>query len=327
MLDHEKQIYEYEQAIVQLKQQNEKNDGWAEEEVIRLEKKLVELKEKVYKNLSPWQRVTICRDPKRPRSVGYLANVCEEFTEVFGDRLYRDDPAIIGGFAKIGGKKFVVIAQEKGFDTETRLKRNFGMPHPEGYRKALRLMKLAEKFHLPILTFVDTPGAYPGLAAEERGQGSAIATNLLEMASIEVPIIIVLIGEGCSGGALGIAIGDTVGMLEHSYYSVISPEGCASILWKDTKMNGRAAEMLKINAEELLERGIIDQIIKEPLGGAHHDPQIVYSKVKDFILQQEAKFCGISVVELLELRYQKFRKMGQFSREEIAQETSLIGKP
>lgn len=317
MLDHEKQIHEYEQAILQLRQQNEKNDGWVEEEVVRLEKKLTELKEKVYKNLSPWQRVMICRDPKRPRSVGYLASICEEFTEVFGDRLYRDDPAIIGGFAKIGGKKFVVIAQEKGFDTESRLKRNFGMPHPEGYRKALRLMKLAEKFNIPILSLIDTPGAYPGLAAEERGQGSAIATNLLEMASIEVPIIIVLIGEGCSGGALGIGVGDIVGMLEHSYYSVISPEGCASILWKDTKKSEKAAEMLKIHAEELFQSGVIDEIIKEPLGGAHHDPNTVYLRVKEFILDQEKKLCNVPVAELLEKRYQKFRKIGQITREEI----------
>lgn len=320
MLDHEKQIYEYEQAISQLKKQNEKEDVWTEEEIVRLEKKLTELKEKVYQNLTPWQRVQICRDPKRPRAVDYIEHLCDDFTELFGDRLYRDDPAIIGGLAHIGGKKFVVVAQEKGCDTESRLKRNFGMPHPEGYRKALRLMKLAEKFNLPVLSLVDTPGAYPGLSAEERGQGSAIATNLLEMAGIATPIIIVLIGEGCSGGALGIGLGDVIGMLEHSYYSVISPEGCASILWKDTKMSSRAAEMLKIHAEDLLEMEVIDEIIKEPLGGAHHDLGIIYSRVKDFILKQEERLKKLSSEKLLDERYQKFRKIGQFTREEIAKE-------
>ncbi len=320
MLDHEKPIHECEQAIANLRKEPD-----AQEEVAKLEQKLAELKEKIYQNLTPWQRVMICRDPRRPRSVGYVSAICEEFTEVFGDRLYRDDPAIIGGFAKIGGKKFVVIAQEKGFDTESRLKRNFGMPHPEGYRKALRLMKLAEKFQLPVLSLIDTPGAYPGLAAEERGQGSAIATNLLEMAALEVPVIVLLIGEGCSGGALGVGIGDVIAMLEHSYYSVISPEGCASILWKDTKMNAKAAEMLKIHAEELLERGIVDHVIKEPLGGAHNDLNLMYERVKQFVVEQEEKLKDYSSEELIEMRYQKFRKMGQFSREEITEEAILAG--
>ncbi|MBM3201529.1 MAG: acetyl-CoA carboxylase carboxyltransferase subunit alpha [Chlamydiae bacterium] len=273
--------------------------------------------------LTPWQRVMICRDPKRPRSVGYLAGVCEEFTEIFGDRLYRDDPAIIGGFASIGGKKFVVIAQEKGFDTESRLKRNFGMPHPEGYRKALRLMKLAEKFSLPILCLIDTPGAYPGLSAEERGQGSAIATNLLEMAALKVPIIALLIGEGCSGGALGIGVADVIGMLEHSYYSVISPEGCASILWKDTKMNARASEMLKIHAEELIKAGIVDEIIEEPEGGAHNDHELTYSRAKSFILEQHELLSKYNVSDLLEVRYQKFRRMGHLHSLPLREEVNI----
>jgi acetyl-CoA carboxylase carboxyl transferase subunit alpha len=255
--------------------------------------------------------------------VDYLAALCEEFTELFGDRLFRNDPAIIGGLARIGGKKFVIIAQEKGCDTESRLKRNFGMPHPEGYRKALRLMKLAEKFSLPVLCLIDTPGAYPGLAAEERGQGLAIATNLLEMADLKTPIIAVLIGEGCSGGALGIGVADVIGMLEHSYYSVISPEGCASILWKETKMSARAAEMLKIHAEELLAGGIIDEIIEEPLGGAHNDPTFIYSRVKQFILEQRKLLSKYSTADLLEMRYQKFRRMGQLKRESNLEHVSV----
>ena len=203
MLDHEKQIRDYERTIAQLKEQNKVNGIWTDEEIVKLENKLEKLKHQVYSHLTPWERVMICRHAQRPRSVDYIKNLCESFTEIFGDRLFRDDHSIVTGLAMIGGKKFVIIAQEKGCDTDSRLFRNFGMPHPEGYRKALRAMKLAEKFHLPVLSFLDTPGAYPGLTAEERGQGVAIATNLLEMARLKTPVIIVLIGEGCSGGALG----------------------------------------------------------------------------------------------------------------------------
>ena len=238
----------------------------------------------------------------------------DDFQELHGDRLYGDDGAIIGGVGYIEGEKCVIIGQEKGKDTESRLQRNFGMPHPEGYRKALRLMKFAEKFELPIVTLIDTAGAFPGLAAEERGQGSAIATNLLSMAQIRVPIICVLIGEGCSGGALGIGVGDVIGMLEHSYYSVISPEGCASILWKDAKMNAHAAEVLKIHAEDLIEFGIIDQIIKEPAGGAHLDTALTFNAVKQFITKQIKSLSGKATHELLENRYQKFRKMGEYTQ-------------
>lgn len=312
MLNREKQIHEYEKTLEQLKEQNKSNSIWTDDEILKLEKKLEELKAKVYSELSPWERVMICRHPERPHSMDIIKNLSEDFVEIFGDRLYRDDPAIITGFATIGGQKFVVIGQEKGCDTESRLYRNFGMPHPEGYRKALRVMKLAEAFHLPILSFIDTPGAFPGLAAEERGQGWAIATNLLEMSKLSTPVIIVLHGEGCSGGALGVGVGDVVGMLEHAYYSVISPEGCASILWKDSAKKETAAQALKMNAEDLLEMEIIDEIIDEPLGGAHYDPEAVYRSIKQFILDKWDLLKGISPEDLVEYRYQKFRKMGQY---------------
>jgi len=316
MLAHEKQILEYEKTIAQVKEQNKNNSLWSEDELNKLEKKLELLKKKVYSQLSPWERVAICRHPARPRAIDYIRNICENFTELFGDRLFRDDRAIITGLAKIGGVKFMVIAQEKGCDTESRLHRNFGMPYPEGYRKALRCMRLAAKFKLPVITLLDTPGAYPGLAAEERGQGWAIAHNLLEMSRLPTPIIVVLIGEGCSGGALGVGIGDSIAMLEHSYYSVISPEGCASILWKDAGKNSVAATALKMHAEDLLKMGIIDKMIKEPLGGAHHDPKMVYDNMKRYIAEQWNILKSIPLDILIEQRYQKFRGMGKFAVED-----------
>jgi len=315
MLDHEKQISDYKKTIAQLKEQNKVNGIWSDDEIVKIEKKLEVLKEQVYSQLTPWERVTICRHPERPRSIDYIKNICESFTEIFGDRLFRDDHSVVAGLGVIGGEKFIIIAQEKGCDTESRLYRNFGMPHPEGYRKALRIMKLAEKFNLPVLSLIDTPGAYPGLSAEERGQGSAIARNLMEMANLSTPIIIVLIGEGCSGGALGMGVGDVIGILEHAYYSVISPEGCASILWRDASKNKEAAATLRMQAEDLLEFGIVDEIIKEPQGGAHHDPQLVYKGVENFILKQSKILKNLSQELLLERRYQKFRKMGAYEVE------------
>ena len=310
MLDHEKQVCDYEQTIARLKEQDKINGIWTDEEIVKLENKLEQLKTKVYSQLSPWERVNICRHPDRPRSIDYIQNLCENFTEVFGDRQFSDDRSIISGMGTIAGKKFVIIAQEKGCDTESRLYRNFGMPHPEGYKKALRIMKLAAKFDLPVLSLLDTPGAYPGLAAEERGQGWAIANNLREMSQLPTPVIIVLIGEGCSGGALGMGVGDVIGMLEHSYYSVISPEGCASILWHDAAKNEEAAKMLKMQAEDLVKLGVVDTTIDEPQGGAHHSPNIVYENVKTFILKQREILKALSKQELLEKRYQKFRKIG-----------------
>lgn len=314
ILPHEKQIYEYEKTIEHLKKQSQKN-ALFKNEISKLEEKLEKLKEKVYSELTPWERVTICRHPARPHSLYYIQTMCEEFAELSGDRLYANDQAIICGLASIGGIRCAIIAQEKGNDTESRMLRNFGMIHPEGFRKALRVMQLAEKFSLPIISLVDTPGAFPGLEAEERGQGWAIAHNLREMSRLKTPIIVVVIGEGCSGGALGIGVGDVSGMLEHAYYSVISPEGCASILWKDSSKNIESASSLKLNAENLLELKIIDTIIKEPLGGAHHAPEMASANVKKFILEQWQILKRIPIPLLLEQRYSKFRKIGQFAYE------------
>ena len=316
VLEHEKQIVEFEKTIANFKEQNKKTPISTEAEISKLERKLGELKKKVYSDLTPWQRVAISRHPSRPKALDFINNICTEFTELSGDRLFRDDRAVICGLATIQGIKFMVIAQEKGSDTESRLEHNFGMMHPEGYRKALRCMRLAEKFHLPILSLLDTPGAYPGLSAEERGQGGAIAQNLLEMSRLKTPIFALLIGEGCSGGALGIGVADVVGMLEHAYYSVISPEGCASILWKDPSKNEEAAQALKMHAESLQEFGIIDEVVKEPLGGAHHDPEVVYRNVQNFCLQQWKLYKSVSPRTLIEQRYQKFRSLGKFRLEE-----------
>lgn len=311
MLPHEKQIQEYTKTIEHLKKQNQDNPLF-NSEIRRLEQKLEKLKQKVYSELTPWERVSICRHKNRPHTIHYIQNICDSFSELAGDRLYKDDRAIVGGLAKIGDMKCVLIGQEKGHDTESRVHHNFGYLNPEGFRKALRLMQLAEKFRLPIVSLLDTPGAYPGLEAEERGQAWAIANNLREMSRLKTPMIILIIGEGCSGGALGMGVGDVVAMLEHAYYSVISPEGCASILWKDSSKNVEAAEALKLNSEYLLELGIIDAIINEPLGGAHHAPEVVYSNVKKFLIEQWNILKLIPSDLLIEQRYLKFRKMGQF---------------
>lgn len=311
ILPHEKQIQEYIKTIERLKKQSQDNPIF-KVEVRKLEQKLEKLKQKVYSELNPWERILICRHPARPHALDFLKNISESFVELSGDRCFRDDHSMVGGLASIGGIKCVVIGQEKGHDTESRVYRNFGMLNPEGFRKALRLMRLAEKFHLPIISFLDTPGAYPGLEAEERGQGWAIAHNLREMIRLTTPIIVIIIGEGCSGGALGMGIGDVIGMLEHAYYSVISPEGCASILWKDSSKNVEAASTLKLNAENLVELRVVDSIIPEPLGGAHHDPQQAYQNVKQFILEQWNVLRRIPESLLLEQRYLKFRQMGQY---------------
>ncbi len=312
ILPHEKQIQEYIKTIEHLKKQSQDNPIF-KAEIRKLEQKLDKLKQQVYSELTPWQRILICRHPGRPHAIDFFKHMCERFVELSGDRLFREDHAMIGGLAQIGGVKCVVIGQEKGHDTESRVHHNFGMLNPEGFRKALRLMRLAEKFRLPIVSFLDTPGAYPGLEAEERGQGWAIAHNLREMMRIQTPIIVIVIGEGCSGGALGMGVGDVVGMLEHAYYSVISPEGCASILWKDAGKNVEAASALKLNAENLLDLKIIDTIIPEPLGGAHHDPQQTYDNVKQFILDQLNILRRVPEPLLLEQRYLKFRQMGQYT--------------
>jgi len=310
ILPHEKQIYEYIKTIEHLKKQNQRNPLF-NSEITKLEQKLESLKQKVYSELTPWQRISICRHASRPHALDYIKNISSSFQELCGDRSFADDQSVVGGLAQIGEMKCVVIGQEKGFDTESRIHHNFGMLNPEGFRKAMRLMKLAEKFQLPVISLIDTPGANPRLEAEERGQGWAIAQNLRDMATLGTPIIVVVIGEGFSGGALGMAVGDVIGMLEHACYSVISPEGCASILWKDASKKAEAAAALKLNSENMLELQIVDAIINEPLGGAHHDPKIVYDNVKRFILEQWNILKMIPKEILLEQRYQKFRRMGQ----------------
>lgn len=319
VLPHEKPILEMQQTLQKLKDQNKDNPLWSQQELARMEKKLEVMKKTVYSQLKAWDRVSICRHPQRPHAIDYIQNLCEEFVEIFGDRTFQDDRAVVCGLGKIDGQKFILIGQEKGKDTESRLSRNFGMMHPEGYRKAMRCMRLAAKFQIPVVTLIDTPGAYPGLSAEERGQGWAIAQNLWEMARLPTPVIVVVIGEGCSGGALGIGVGDSIGMMEHAYYSVISPEGCSSILWKDAKKNAVAAEALKMQVEDLLGLGVVDRMISEPLGGAHLDPRAAFLSVKTFIKEQWELLKSVPIDLLLENRYQKFRKMGKF--ESIQHET------
>lgn len=314
VLPHEKQIMEYVKTIDQLKRQAKDSPSFLKD-IEKLEKKLEGLKKKVYSELSSWDRVLIARHPLRPHSTDYIRTITSDFFELHGDRTYKDDLSVVGGFCFLDDIPVMVIGQEKGSDTNDRVKRNFGMVSPEGFRKALRLMKLAESVHVPIITLLDTPGAYPGLEAEERGQGRVIAENLQAMFEIRVPIIALVIGEGCSGGALGMGVGDVVSMLEHSYYTVISPEGCASILWKDSSQKQQAAETLRLNAESLLELGIIDDIIKEPLGGAHNNLNETYQQVKQYLVDKMRVLLTMPVDFLLEKRYLKFRSMGILNEE------------
>jgi len=309
-LDFEKPIIELEKKIQELKSFTSGKKIDLSSEVKKLEEKLGQLKKDVYGKLSAWQRVQIARHPQRPYTLDYINMIMSDFIELHGDRSFGDDKAIITGFAKLNNQKIMVIGHQKGRDIKENLKRNFGCAHPEGYRKALRIMQLAQKFNLPIIIFIDTPGAYPGVGAEERGQAQAIALNLREMISIGVPIIAIIIGEGGSGGALGIGVADKICVLENAYYSVISPEGCAAILWKDSAKAPEAAEVLKLTASDLLERGIIDEIIPEPLGGAHRDPQKIAATIKDAINKNLKELKAISSEELLKLRYKKFRNMG-----------------
>lgn len=317
-LPHETELEETLKAIEHLKKQN-RDRPLFDNEIKRLERKLHQLKEEIYSNLTPWERITISRHPARPHTSDYIAHLTSKFTELSGDRHFANDNAIIGGLAQIDDEmKCVIIGQEKGKTTESRLHHNFGMTNPEGYRKSLRLMQLAERFHLPIVTLIDTSGANTTLGAEERGQGWAIAENLRAMSRLKTPIIVVIIGEGCSGGAIGIGIGDVIGILEHAYYSVISPEGCASILWKDKSRKEEAAASLCLNAEYLLKNGIVDAIIEEPLGGAHHNPQMAFEAVKTFIVEQWKMLKMIPPDILIEQRYNKFRRMGCWKTKEDA---------
>ena len=281
-------------------------------ELEKLERRLEKLKSEVFSNITDWQRAQLARHPKRPYCLDYIERICDSFEEIHGDRSFGDDAAIVGGLGWIGGKPLMIIGQQKGRDTKQKIIRNFGMPRPEGYRKALRFMKLAEKYRRPVLTLIDTPGAYPGLDAEERGQAEAIARNLLEMAKLEVPIVAVVLGEGGSGGALALGVADRVLMMEYAIYSVISPEGCASILWKDAAMAPRAAEALKLTAPHLRDMGIIDSIIQEPMGGAQMDWDGAAANLKKAVLEAFAGLEGMAAEAMVEARYQKFAHMGSF---------------
>lgn len=309
-LDFEKPIVELEKKIQDLRRFISDKKIDLSSEVKRLEDKLEHLKKDTYNNLSAWQRVQLARHPLRPYTLDYISLIMTDFIELHGDRLFSDDKAIVCGLAKLDKQKIMVIGHQKGRDTKENLKRNFGCAHPEGYRKALRVMQLAEEFNLPVVVFIDTPGAYPGIGAEERGQSQAIALNLREMVSIATPIVSVVIGEGGSGGALGVGIADRIFVLENSYYSVISPEGCAAILWKDGSKAPQAAEVLKLTGDDLLALKIIDEVIPEPLGGAHRDPQKTALKLKEAVTKSLNELKSYSKDELLKLRYKKFREIG-----------------
>ena len=309
-LDFEKPIVELEKKIRELKGFVSAKKIDLSSEVGRLEEKLDRLKKDTYGNLTAWQKVQLARHPQRPYTLDYINMIMSDFIELHGDRSFSDDKAMVSGFAKIDNRKVLMIGHQKGRDTKENLKRNFGCAHPEGYRKALRIMQLGGKFNLPIVIFIDTPGAYPGIGAEERGQAQAIALNLREMVLIATPIVAFVIGEGGSGGALGIGIADKVCVLENAYYSVISPEGCAAILWKNGSKAPEAAAVLKLTAQDLLKMNIIDEVVPEPLGGAHNDPQKMGEILKESINRNLEEISAFDKDKLLELRYRKFREMG-----------------
>jgi len=309
-LEFEKPMAELERKIEDLKLLQQEGVADLRDEIASLEEKLKKLRDEIYENLTPWQGVQLARHPARPYFLDYVKYISDDFFEIHGDGCFRDDPAIICGLARIKGKSVVLIGQEKGRTTKEKIKRNFGMAHPEGYRKALKVARFAAKFGKPIVSLVDTPGAYPGIGAEERGQAQAIAVNIREFAHLPTPIIIIITGEGGSGGALGIGIGDVVAIMQYAYYSVISPEGCASILWRDASKAPDAAEALKITAQDLFGLGVIDKIIPEPSGGAHRDPEKAASILRDFILDEINRLSEIPVEELVKRRIEKFQGMG-----------------
>ncbi len=313
-LDFERPILELQRKLDELRKHRDTHSLGLnlEEEIRRIETKIEAERARIFSNLTPWQRVQLARHPKRPFTLDYIQTVFSEFSELHGDRLFSDDQAMVAGFARLDHHKVMVIGTQKGRDTKENIRRNFGSAHPEGYRKALRLMRLADKFGLPIVTLIDTAGAYPGIGAEERHIAEAIAVNLREMMLMQVPIISVVIGEGGSGGALGIGVADRILILENAYYSVISPEGCAAILWKDRSAAAKAAEALKITAKDLLELGLVDQVVPEPLGGAHNDLNTMAASLKQALLGQLAELNGLTPNERLRTRYAKYRAYGRF---------------
>ena len=317
LLDFEKPIVDLNDKIDDLKRLSEEGGVDLSNEIAKIKKKADSLKKEIYKDLTPSQVIQIARHSLRPDTLQLIKYICDDFLELHGDRAFRDDPSIIGGLATIKGNRVMVIGHQKGHDTKENIYRNFGMPHPEGYRKALRLMRLAEKFKLPIITFIDTPGAYPGIQAEERGQAEAIARNLKEMSALNVPIITFVIGEGGSGGALGIGVANKVYMLEYAIYSVISPEGCASILFRDAKKASIAAENLKITATDIVGLGVADGVIKEPLGGAHNDVDFTANSIKEVILTELGKYKKIKADKIMKERYQKFRSFSEFETDSL----------
>lgn len=311
-LDFEQPIAELDAKIEELRHASHGQAFNIDEEVARLREKLKLKTNEIFRNLTPWQVTQLSRHPGRPYTLDYISVMCDEFHELAGDRAYSDDAAIVGGLGRINGRSVMIIGHQKARDTKGKVRRNFGMPRPEGYRKALRLMKMAERFGLPLITLIDTPGAYPGVGAEERGQSEAIARNLLEMADLKTPIICTVIGEGGSGGALAIGVGDRTIMLQYSTYSVISPEGCASILWKSAEKARDAAEALGLTAPRLLELGLVDKVVREPLGGAHRNPHSMAVRLKAVLLNQLDELEALPVKDLMDLRYKRLRGYGAY---------------
>lgn len=312
-LEFEKPLRELEKQLHTLQTVSEESKVDVSKEIEAIEAKIEQTKADIYSNLTAWQRVQLSRHPKRPYSLDYIERIFTDFEELHGDRRFREDAAIVGGPAFLDGKPVMVIGQQKGRNTRENLKRNFGCPHPEGYRKAMRLMEMAEKFKMPIITLIDTPGAYPGIGAEERHVAEAIAVNIRDMSALKVPIITIVVGEGGSGGALGMAVADEVMILENGYYSVISPEGCAAILWKDRAAAPQAAEALKFSPEHLTKFGVVDQVISEPMGGAHRDYEVAAKALKEAITKSLTKLQKKSVTKLLDDRYERFRNLGEFA--------------
>ncbi len=311
-LDFEKPIIELEAKINDFKKTGKNKKIDCEPEIKKIEQKIEKMKQEIYSNLTDWQRVQIARHPSRPYTLDYINLMTSEFIELHGDRLFADDFAFVGGFAKLNGQRIMIMGHQKGRDTKDNIRRNFGCAHPEGYRKAIRLMRIAEKFEIPVVVLIDTPGAYPGIGAEERGQAQAIAENLMEMSQLKTPIVATIIGEGGSGGALGVGVADRVLILQNAYYSVISPEGCASILWRSSTKASEAANALKLTGEHLLKFGIVDEVVAEPQGGAHRDPEAMAAQLKKTILKNIKELTSLSTKELLDQRYEKFRRIGHF---------------